>query len=135
MATTFDFDASISSAVATADGQAASDGQPAETAGPLEPALLERMLRYWDAANYLTVAQIYLRDNPLLRRPLTPEDIKPRLLGHRGTSPGLSLVYLHLNRLIRQHGTDVLYIAGPGHGGPAVVANVYLEGTYSEISP
>jgi xylulose-5-phosphate/fructose-6-phosphate phosphoketolase len=96
---------------------------------------LDALLAYWDAANYLTVAQIYLRDNPLLHRPLTPDDIKPRLLGHWGTSPGLSLVYVHLNRLIRQHGTDVLYIAGPGHGGPAIVANVYLEGTYSEIYP
>src|SRR5947209_10933181 len=96
---------------------------------------LDALLAYWDAANYLTVAQIYLQDNPLLRRPLVPDDIKPRLLGHWGTSPGLSLVWVHLNRLIRQHGTDVLYIAGPGHGGPAIVANVYLEGTYSEIYP
>src|SRR3989440_7279192 len=95
----------------------------------------QRIDAYWRAANYLSVGQISLLDNPLLRRPLTPEDIKPRLLGHWGTSPGLSLVYVHLNRLIRQHGTDVLYIAGPGHGGPAVVANVYLEGTYSEIYP
>ena len=91
--------------------------------------------RYWAAANYLTVAQIYLADNALLREPLRAEHIKPRLLGHWGTSPGLSLVYAHLNRLITRTGVDVLYVAGPGHGGPAMVANVYLEGTYSEIYP
>jgi xylulose-5-phosphate/fructose-6-phosphate phosphoketolase len=91
--------------------------------------------RYWCAANYLTVGQIYLQDNPLLREPLRPEHIKPRLLGHWGTSPGLSFIYVHLNRLIRESGANVLYLAGPGHGGPAIVANVYLEGTYSEIYP
>ncbi|NKS81522.1 phosphoketolase [Rhodococcus hoagii] len=96
---------------------------------------LRLLHRYWMAANYLTVAQIYLRDNVLLRRPLVPPDIKPRLLGHWGTSPGLSLVYVHLNRLIRRTGADVLFVAGPGHGGPAVVANTYLEGTYSELFP
>lgn len=96
---------------------------------------LELLHRYWMAANYLTVAQIYLRDNVLLRRPLAAPDIKPRLLGHWGTSPGLSLVYAHLNRLIRRTGADVVFIAGPGHGGPAVVANTYLEGTYSELYP
>ena len=88
---------------------------------------------YWRAANYLTVGQIYLRDNPLLREPLTPEHVKPRLLGHWGTSPGLSFIYAHLNRLVREADADVIYLAGPGHGGPAIVANVYLEGTYSEI--
>ena len=91
--------------------------------------------RWWQAANYLTVAQIYLRDNPLLREPLRREHIKPRLLGHWGTSPGLNLIYAQLNRLIRRTGQDVLYIAGPGHGGPAVVANVYMEGSYSEVYP
>ena len=96
---------------------------------------LELILRWWDAANYLTVAQIYLAENPLLREPLRPEHIKPRLLGHWGTSPGLSLIYVQLNRLIRKTGQDVLYVTGPGHGGPAIVANVYLEGTYSEIYP
>jgi xylulose-5-phosphate/fructose-6-phosphate phosphoketolase len=96
---------------------------------------LDGLLAYWDAANYLTVAQIYLRANPLLREPLRPEHIKPRLLGHWGTSPGLSLVYAQLNRLIRHTGQQVLYVAGPGHGGPAVVANVYLEGTYSQTYP
>ncbi|RVW03417.1 phosphoketolase family protein [Rhodococcus spongiicola] len=96
---------------------------------------LDLLHRYWMAANYLTVAQIYLRDNVLLRRPLTEPDIKPRLLGHWGTSPGLSLVYVHLNRLIRRTGADIVYIAGPGHGGPAVVANTYLEGAYSQLYP
>jgi len=96
---------------------------------------LDALRTYWNAANYLTVAQIYLRANPLLREPLRAEHIKPRLLGHWGTSPGLNLVYVHLNRLIRRTGADVLYIAGPGHGGPALVANTYLEGTYSEIYP
>jgi xylulose-5-phosphate/fructose-6-phosphate phosphoketolase len=90
---------------------------------------------YWRAANYLTVGQIYLCDNALLREPLRPEHIKPRLLGHWGTSPGLSLLYVHLNRVIRERDADVIYIAGPGHGGPAIVSNVYLEGTYSEIYP
>ncbi|MGZ3583360.1 MAG: phosphoketolase family protein, partial [Ktedonobacterales bacterium] len=103
--------------------------------GPLSADQLERMQRYWQAANYLTVGQIYLLDNPLLRDPLRPEHIKPRLLGHWGTSPGLSFIYVHLNRLIREHDVDMIYLAGPGHGGPAVVANVYLEGTYSEIYP
>src|SRR2546421_964096 len=103
--------------------------------GTLSDTELDGLLTYWDAANYLTVAQIYLRDNPLLLEPLGPDHIKPRLLGHWGTSPGLNLVYTHLNRVIRQTGADVLYVAGPGHGGPAIVANVYLEGTYSEIYP
>ena len=102
---------------------------------PLEGGELDGMLAYWDAANYLTVAQIYLRANPLLREPLRAAHIKPRLLGHWGTSPGLNLVYAQLNRLIRRTGAQVLYVAGPGHGGPAVVANVYLEGTYSEVYP
>ena len=101
----------------------------------LDDAQLDALLGYWDAANYLTAAQIYLRDNALLREPLRVEHIKPRLLGHWGTSPGLNLVYVQLNRLIRDTGQQVLYIAGPGHGGPAIVANVYLEGTYSEIYP
>ncbi|HZS91081.1 MAG TPA: phosphoketolase family protein [Chloroflexota bacterium] len=93
------------------------------------------MQRYWQAANYLTVGQIYLQANPLLRQPLRPEHIKPRLLGHWGTSPGLNLIYVHLNRLIKEHDANVIYLAGPGHGGPALVANVYLEGTYSEFYP
>ena len=99
----------------------------------LAPDELELIDAYWRAANYLTVGQIYLQGNPLLRDPLSVDDIKPRLLGHWGTSPGLSLIYAHLNRLIRRHDADVIYLAGPGHGGPAVLANVYLEGTYSEV--
>ncbi len=102
---------------------------------PLEPGEIKLLNRYWDAANYLTVAQIYLQENALLRTPLLPEQIKPRLLGHWGTSPGLSLIYVHLNRLIRKTGAKILYMAGPGHGGPAVIANLYLEGTYSQIYP
>jgi xylulose-5-phosphate/fructose-6-phosphate phosphoketolase len=90
---------------------------------------------WWRANNYLTVGQIYLQGNPLLRRPLTPDDIKPRLLGHWGTSPGLSLIYAHVSRLIRLTGQEAIYLTGPGHGGPALVAAGYLEGTYSEIYP
>jgi xylulose-5-phosphate/fructose-6-phosphate phosphoketolase len=91
--------------------------------------------RYWRAANYLSVGQIYLMNNPLLREPLKPEHIKPRLLGHWGTTPGLNFIYAHLNRLIRREDANVIYICGPGHGGPGMVANTYLEGTYSEIYP
>ena len=90
---------------------------------------------YWRAANYLSVGQIYLYDNPLLRQPLTREHIKPRLLGHWGTTPGLNFIYVHLNRVIKDHDLNVIYVTGPGHGGPAMVANAYLEGTYSEIYP
>ena len=86
---------------------------------------------YWRAANYLSVGQIYLLDNPLLREPLAAEHVKPRLLGHWVTTPGLNLVYAHLNRIIRHRDADVIYITGPGHGGPGLVANAYLEGTYS----
>ena len=103
--------------------------------GPLTPDLLRRMDAYWRAANYLAVGQIYLLANPLLREPLTREHIKPRLLGHWGTTPGQNFIYVHLNRIIRQYDLDMIYIAGPGHGGPAVVANTYLEGTYSEVYP
>lgn len=90
---------------------------------------------YWRAANYLTIGQIYLMDNPLLREPLRLEHVKPRLLGHWGTSPGLSFIYAHLNRIIRARDKDIIYVCGPGHGGPAMVANTYLEGTYSELYP
>ncbi|HYW89773.1 MAG TPA: phosphoketolase family protein, partial [Chloroflexota bacterium] len=93
------------------------------------------MQRYWQAVNYLTVAQIYLLDNPLLREPLRQEHIKPRLLGHWGTSPGVSLLYIHLNRLITERDANIIYLTGPGHGGPALVAQAYLEGTYSEVYP
>src|SRR5277367_5597833 len=90
---------------------------------------------YWRAANYLSVGQIYLFDNPLLREPLKEEHIKPRLLGHWGTTPGLNFIYAHLNRLIKKLDLDMIYITGPGHGGPGLVANAYLEGTYSEVYP
>jgi xylulose-5-phosphate/fructose-6-phosphate phosphoketolase len=96
---------------------------------------LDLLDRYWRAANYLSVGQIYLMDNPLLREPLRPEHIKPRLLGHWGTTPGLNFVYAHLNRAIRALDLDVIYVCGPGHGGPGMVANTYLEGSYSEIYP
>jgi xylulose-5-phosphate/fructose-6-phosphate phosphoketolase len=101
----------------------------------LDQERLHLMNRYWSAANYLTVGQIYLQANPLLKEPLQPEHIKPRLLGHWGTSPGLSFIYVHLNRLIQDHDVDMIYLAGPGHGGPALLANVYLEGTYTEVYP
>src|SRR6185437_11823803 len=102
---------------------------------PLAPEMLHKMDAYWRAANYLSVGQIYLRDNPLLREPLSPEHIKRLLLGHWGTTPGQNFIYVHLNRLIKEHDLDMIYIAGPGHGGPALVANTYLEGTYSEVYP
>jgi xylulose-5-phosphate/fructose-6-phosphate phosphoketolase len=103
--------------------------------GPLTADELQLIDAYWRAANYLSVGQIYLLDNPLLREPLEPEHVKPRLLGHFGTTPGLNLVYAHLNRAIRARDLDALYVTGPGHGGPGLVANAYLEGTYSEVYP
>src|SRR6201998_887847 len=96
---------------------------------------LELLDRYWRAANYLSVGQIYLAANPLLREPLRPEHIKPRLLGHWGTTPGLNFLSAHLTRVIRRDDLDMIFICGPGHGGPGVVANTYLEGSYSEIYP
>jgi len=99
----------------------------------LSPELLNRMNAYWRAANYLSVGQIYLLDNPLLKQKLTLEHVKPRLLGHWGTTPGLNFLYVHLNRLIKQHDLNMIYVTGPGHGGPGIVANTYLEGTYSEF--
>ncbi len=109
--------------------------QPESKESSLSADLLERMHAYWRAANYLSVGQIYLYDNPLLRAPLAPQHIKPRLLGHWGTTPGQNFIYVHLNRIIKEYDLDMLYIAGPGHGGPALVANTYLEGTYSEFYP
>lgn len=103
--------------------------------GPLTKIELELMNAYWRAANYLSVGQIYLMDNPLLRKPLTIKDVKPRLLGHWGTTPGLNFIYVHLNRVIKAYNLDMIFIIGPGHGGPGIVANTYLEGTYSEIYP
>ncbi|MQT11618.1 phosphoketolase family protein [Segnochrobactrum spirostomi] len=112
------------------------DHSPAETRRePLDAAELHLIDRYWKAANYLSVGQIYLLDNPLLREPLKSEHVKPRLLGHWGTTPGLNFIYVHLNRAIRAHDLNAIYICGPGHGGPGMVANTYLEGTYSEIYP
>jgi len=110
---------------------------PLETplAEELSTELLDRIDAYWRAANYLSVGQIYLCDNPLLKRPLAPGDIKPVLLGHWGTTPGQNFIYVHLNRIIVQYDLDMIYVCGPGHGGPAVVANSYLEGTYSEVYP
>ncbi len=102
---------------------------------PLSPELLSKMNAYWHAANYLSVGQIYLLDNPLLREPLKVEHVKPRLLGHWGTTPGLNFIYVHFNRIIKEHDLNVLYVTGPGHGGPGLVANTYLEGTYSELYP
>ncbi len=101
----------------------------------LAPELLRRMDAYWRAANYLSVGQIYLYANPLLKQPLRLAHVKPRLLGHWGTTPGLNFIYAHLNRVIKAHDLDVIYIAGPGHGGPGLVANAYLEGTYTEVYP
>jgi xylulose-5-phosphate/fructose-6-phosphate phosphoketolase len=101
----------------------------------LSLAEIELLNRYWHAANYLSVGQIYLMDNPLLREPLRKEHVKPRLLGHWGTTPGLNFIYVHLNRMIRQRDLDILYICGPGHGGPGMVANTWLEGSYSEVYP
>src|SRR3954469_12950508 len=103
--------------------------------GTLSEQLLQHMDAYWRAANYLSVGQIYLYDNPLLKQPLTLEHIKPRLLGHWGTTPGLNFIYVHLNRVITQHDLNMMYVTGPGHGGPGLVANTYLEGTYSELYP
>ena len=101
----------------------------------LSPELLHKMDAYWRAANYLSVGQIYLYDNPLLKRPLTLADVKHMLLGHWGTTPGQNFIYVHLNRVIKKYDLDMIYVSGPGHGGPAVVGNTYLEGTYSEIYP
>jgi xylulose-5-phosphate/fructose-6-phosphate phosphoketolase len=103
--------------------------------GPLPPDLLRRMDAYWRAANYVSVGQLYLYDNPLLKRPLELSDVKPLVVGHWGTTPGQNFIYVHLNRVIKEFDLDMFYIAGPGHGGPALVGNTYLEGTYSEVYP
>jgi xylulose-5-phosphate/fructose-6-phosphate phosphoketolase len=110
--------------------------EPTEVpSGPLAAEELRKIDAYWRAANYLSVGQIYLYDNPLLREPLTLDHIKPRLLGHWGTTPGLNFVYVHCNRIIKKYGLDMIYICGPGHGGPGMVANTYLEGSYSDLFP
>jgi xylulose-5-phosphate/fructose-6-phosphate phosphoketolase len=128
----FIFDVALSTAT-SADGRR----QAAEAApkGPLAPATLDKMIRYWHAANYLCVGQIYLFENALLRAPLLAAQIKPRLLGHWGTSPGQNLIYIHLNRLIKEHAAKFVYISGPGHGGPSLNACSYLEGSYSDVHP
>ena len=107
----------------------------AEIMSPLSPELLQKMHAYWRAANYLSVGQIYLRANPLLEQALTLAHIKPRLLGHWGTTPGLNFLYVHLNRLIKDNDLNMIYIIGPGHGGPGIVAHTYLEGSYTERYP
>ena len=104
------------------------------TNGPARD-LLRKIDAYWRAANYLSVGQIYLFDNPLLKKPLKLSHVKPRLLGHWGTTPGLNFIYAHLNRVIKERDLSVMFIAGPGHGGPGIVANTWLEGTYSEVYP
>ena len=128
----FIFDAALSTAIA-ANGHG--ETKAAVPKGPLTPDLLDKMNRYWRAANYLCIGQIYLFENPLLREPLRAEQIKPRLLGHWGTSPGQNLIYIHLNRLIKEHDANIIYIAGPGHGGPSLNASSYLEGSYTEVHP
>jgi xylulose-5-phosphate/fructose-6-phosphate phosphoketolase len=110
-------------------------GNVKQEANPLPAEQVRLLNAYWRAANYLSVGQIYLYDNPLLREPLTPQNIKPRLLGHWGTTPGLNFIYVHLNRVIKLRDLNVIYVTGPGHGGPGLVANTYLEGTYSEFYP
>jgi xylulose-5-phosphate/fructose-6-phosphate phosphoketolase len=110
-------------------------GGTATDTGPLSATELDRIDAYWRAANYLSVGQIYLLANPLLREPLAPEHVKPRLLGHWGTTPGLNLIYVHMNRAIVERDLDAIFVTGPGHGGPGLVANAYLEGTYTEVYP
>src|SRR5579872_3220355 len=127
----FAFDAKLSTAVVSDH----TPPPPKPANKPLSDETVARLQRYWQAPNYLTVGQIYLRENPLLKEPLTPDHIKPRLLGHWGTSPGQNFIYVHLNRLIREKHASIIYISGPGHGGPALVAQSYLEGTYSQVHP
>ena len=132
-----EFDAALSTVVEVArkSQNAEESSAPAKPSGPLSADLLSKMQRYWSAANYLCVGQIYLQDNPLLREPLTKAHIKPRLLGHWGTSAGQNFIYVHLNRLIRETNANIIYISGPGHGGPTLNACAYLEGTYTEVHP
>ena len=110
-------------------------GSNSVAVGPLSAGELQAMDAYWRASNYLSVGQIYLLKNPLLKKPLKRQHIKPRLLGHWGTTPGLNMLYVHLNRVIKRDDLNMIYIIGPGHGGPALVAHAYLEGTYSEVYP
>src|SRR5439155_14987233 len=107
----------------------------ARAEGPLDPELLRKMDGWWRAANYLSVGQTYLYDNPLLRQPLKKEHVKPRLVGHWGATPGMNFIYVHLNRDIKERDVNLIYIIGPGHGEPGIVANTWLGGTYSEVYP
>ena len=116
-------------------GQKVPTTRPLPVTGPLSPEELRKIDAYWRASNYLSVGQIYLFDNPLLKKPLKREHVKPRLVGHWGTTPGLNFMYAHLNRVIKRDDLDMIYVIGPGHGGPAIVAHAYLEGTYSEVYP
>ena len=128
----FIFDVALSTAIA-ANGRLPAKAPVPK--GPLSPDMLDKMNLYWRAANYLCIGQIYLFENPLLRERLKAEQIKPRLLGHWGTSPGQNLIYIHLNRIIKENDADIIYISGPGHGGPSLNACSYLEGTYTEVHP
>src|SRR5208282_564717 len=119
----------------TADTQGGYSPRRPMPTNTLTPDLLRKMDAYWRAANYLSVGQIYLYDNPLLKRSLALTDVKHMLLGHWGTTPGQNFIYVHLNRVIKKYDLDMIYVSGPGHGGPAIVGNTYLEGTYSEIYP
>src|SRR5579871_6835957 len=119
----------------TQPGRKTGDGYKTDAAMPLSAEELRKLDAYWRALNYLSVGQIYLLDNPLLREPLKREHIKPRLLGHWGTSPGLNMLCVHLNRVIKRDDLNVIYVIGPGHGGPSLVAHAYLEGAYSEVYP
>ena len=105
------------------------------TAGGVSAAYLKKMDAYWRATNYLSAAQLYLLDNPLLRKPLKREHVKKKIVGHWGTVPGQNFIYVHLNRIIKERDQDIVYISGPGHGGNFFVANTYLEGSYSEVYP
>jgi xylulose-5-phosphate/fructose-6-phosphate phosphoketolase len=102
---------------------------------PLPSEMVRKMNAYWRAANYLSVGQLYLYNNPLLKKPLELTDVKPMVVGHWGTTPGQNFIYVHLNRVINKYDLNMIYIAGPGHGGPALVSNTYLEGSYSEVYP
>ena len=118
-----------------ANGKIGKQGKTTRANDPLSAEQLGKMDAYWRAANYLSVGQIYLYDNPLLREPLKLSHVKPLVVGHWGTTPGQNFIYVHLNRVIKKYDLDMFYIAGPGHGGPAIVGNVYLEGTWSEVYP
>jgi xylulose-5-phosphate/fructose-6-phosphate phosphoketolase len=119
----------------TVTEQSTTKNKAIATEGPLSAEEARLIDAYWRAANYLSVGQIYLLKNPLLKEPLLPEHVKPRLLGHFGTTPGLNFIYVHMNRAIRQRDLSAIYITGPGHGGPGLVANTYLEGSYSGLYP